>query len=96
MRARKPLLGFVTVFTLALIVLVGTLVLVQPGASAAFDEAKPCCFDNDQYHGICKVYPSEGETCGDILAYLNNPMASGKTYCGNTQVRGGWRQVECN
>ena len=39
--------------------------------------------------------PGEGETCGGILAYLNNPSAVGKQYCGNTNIRGGWQQVAC-
>ncbi len=77
------------------IVLAVALVSVQAGSGSASDETKPCCFANDQYSGVCKVYPSGDETCGDILAYLNNPMATGKTYCGNTQIRSGWRQVEC-
>jgi hypothetical protein len=54
-----------------------------------------CCFTNPRYSGVCKVTPGEGETCGDILAYLNNQSSSGKAYCGNTPVRGGWAQVEC-
>lgn len=95
MNTRRGITGFATVLALVLIVLVGALVFVQAGTSSASDEKKPCCFANDQYSGICKVFPSEDETCGDILAYLNNPMASGKSYCGNTQIRGGWHQVEC-
>jgi len=27
--------------------------------------------------------------------YLNNPRSQGKTYCGNTSIRGGWRQAKC-
>jgi hypothetical protein len=57
--------------------------------------AEPCCFANDRYEGTCTVILGEGETCGSVLAYLNNPMSSGKTYCGNTKVRGGWVQVDC-
>jgi hypothetical protein len=29
------------------------------------------------------------------LAYLNNPMAEGKSYCGGTTVRKGWKEVSC-
>ena len=41
------------------------------------------------------MIPGEGETCQSILAYLNNPMSTGKSYCGGTAVRGGWVQVDC-
>jgi hypothetical protein len=41
------------------------------------------------------VTPEPEESCSDILAYLNNPNSIGKPYCGNTKVRGGWTQVEC-
>jgi hypothetical protein len=41
------------------------------------------------------VTPGEGETCSSILAYLNNPNSVGKSYCGNTKVRGTWKQVDC-
>jgi hypothetical protein len=57
--------------------------------------AEPCCFANDHYEGICKMIPGKGETCQSILAYLNNPMSAGKSYCGSTSVRGGWVRVDC-
>jgi hypothetical protein len=56
---------------------------------------KRCCFNNPRYSGVCTVEPAEGETCQTILDYLNNPQSQGKTYCGNTNVRGGWKQVTC-
>ncbi len=56
---------------------------------------KPCCFRNPAYAGTCKVQPVEDETCASILAYLNNPMAEGKSYCGGTAVRQGWTEVSC-
>jgi hypothetical protein len=56
---------------------------------------KPCCFNNPAYSGTCKVQPAEDETCASILAYLNNPMAEGKSYCGGTTVRQGWTEVSC-
>lgn len=56
---------------------------------------KPCCFKNPAYAGTCKVQPAEDETCASILAYLNNPMAEGKSYCGGTTVRQGWTEVSC-
>jgi hypothetical protein len=55
----------------------------------------PCCFENPRYSGTCKVVPGPEESCGDILAYLNNPNSVGKNYCGNTKVRGGWVEVSC-
>jgi hypothetical protein len=55
-----------------------------------------CCFANPRYTGICSVTPAPDETCADILAYLNNQASVGKTYCGNTKVRGGWAEVACD
>ncbi|MEE4274027.1 MAG: hypothetical protein V2I67_20285 [Thermoanaerobaculales bacterium] len=54
-----------------------------------------CCFTNPRYTGVCKVTTGPDETCGDVLAYLNNQASAGKTYCGNTKIRGGWAQVSC-
>ena len=62
------------------------------GADAA---PRPCCFTNPRYSGVCAVQPGEGESCQSILDYLNNPQSQGKTYCGNTNVRGGWKRVAC-
>ncbi len=55
----------------------------------------PCCFENPRYTGICEVNPGPDESCGGILAYLNNPNSMGKGYCGNTDIRGGWSEVSC-
>jgi hypothetical protein len=74
-------------------VVVGLAVLVPVLVAGS---AEPCCFANDRYEGTCTVIPGEGETCDSILAYLNNPMSAGKTYCGNTKIRGGWAQVDCS
>ena len=57
---------------------------------------KACCFANPGYAGTCKVVPAEDETCASIVAYLNNPMAEGKSYCGGTTVRQGWTEVSCD
>lgn len=57
--------------------------------------AEPCCLANDRYKETCKVIPGEGETCQSILDYLNNPMSTGKSYCGSTSIRGGWVRVNC-
>jgi hypothetical protein len=64
-------------------------------AAAGTTGGDKCCFSNPRYSGVCEVTPGEDETCADILAYLNNQASVGKTYCGSTQVRGGWSQVEC-
>ena len=77
---------------IAVAVVVG-LALLAPALVAG--SAEPCCFANDRYEGICKVISGEGETCQSILAYLKNPMSTGKSYCGGTSVRGGWGQVDC-
>ena len=62
----------------------------------AVAEGQPCCFTNPQYTGKCVVQPGAGETCASILECLNNPQAQGKSYCGNTTVRGGWALADCN
>jgi len=72
-------------------------------ASYAADEEQalltldgPCCFENPRFSGKCQVQAGPEETCGSILAYLNNPNSVGKNYCGNTKVRGGWTKVSCD
>ena len=65
------------------------------GLAAADDQPAPCCFTNARYEGVCQVTPGAEESCAGILAYLNNPMSSGKTYCGGTKIRGGWKHVDC-
>jgi hypothetical protein len=59
------------------------------------EEQTQCCFKNSRYAGMCVVNPGEDETCASILEYLNNPSSSGKTYCGFTDIRGGWKEVSC-
>jgi len=76
----------------AVVAVVGLAVLL-PALGTGSEE--PCCFANERYDGVCTVVPGEGETCGSILAYLNDPMSTGKTYCGSTQIRGGWSRVDC-
>jgi hypothetical protein len=76
------------------------LLLLAAGAPAPArqqDQPPPqkCCFTNTGYSGVCEIQPAKDETCATILAYLNNPMAQGKNYCGNTQVRSGWKSVAC-
>jgi hypothetical protein len=81
------------------IVLLAAALAVLGGAPAAIrasDEPPPrCCFAHPQYSGVCEVNLGRGESCADVLAYLNSPNASGKTYCGSTEIRGGWRSVVC-
>lgn len=72
-----------------------TAATAQP-APMAVQAKNPCCFTNPRYTGVCTVVPGEDETCADILAYLNNQSSGGKSYCGNTTIRGGWTQVECD
>lgn len=72
-----------------------TVATASPAPMAA-QATDPCCFTNPRYTGVCKVVPGEGETCADILAYLNNQSSVGKSYCGNTTIRGGWAQVDCD
>lgn len=65
------------------------------GIRAAAQTPGPCCFANPAYNGICVVKPGDQETCKSVLEYLNNPNSSGKTYCGGTTIRGGWKEVKC-
>jgi hypothetical protein len=67
----------------------------DPTARAADPARPPCCYTNARYSGVCSVEPAEGETCASILDYLNNPSSQGKSYCGNTNIRGGWKQKTC-
>jgi hypothetical protein len=64
-------------------------------APAADESARFCCVANPRFAGVCKVALADDETCADVLAYLNSATSVGKTYCGTTPVRGGWREVEC-
>ena len=64
-------------------------------ASKTVVQQEPCCFENPRYSGTCQVTPGPDESCADILSYLNNPNSVGKSYCGNTKVRGGWSSVSC-
>lgn len=66
------------------------------GAGGTGDTPEPCCFVNRDYAGVCKVIPAQDVPCSDILAYLNNPASTGKTYCDSTPIRGGWTQVRCS
>ncbi len=73
----------------------GIVAAAETDETAAATQQGPCCFENPRYSGTCQVSPGPEESCGDILGYLNNPNSVGKTYCGNTKVRGGWSSVAC-
>ena len=65
------------------------------GAPAQEPHPPKCCYANPGFAGTCEVEPAKDETCASILGYLNNPMSQGKSYCGNTTLRGGWTSVAC-
>jgi hypothetical protein len=67
----------------------------DPGVPTPEAPPDPCCFSNPGYAGICVVHPADGETCTSILTYLNDTRSVGKTYCNNTEIRGGWKWVPC-
>ena len=58
-------------------------------------QVRVCCFERAGYQGTCRVTPGEEETCQTILEYLNTAGTVGKSYCGASKLRGGWKQVEC-
>ena len=70
-------------------------VVAETPASETTIGGDTCCFSNPRYSGTCEVTTGPDETCSDVLAYLNNQASVGKTYCGNTKVRGGWAQIAC-
>jgi hypothetical protein len=80
---------------LAAVAVVGAVAAVASPTSPAADEKRSCCVANPRHAGICKVVLGPEETCRDVLEYLNNAASAGRTYCGNTSVRGGWKEVEC-
>ena len=69
-----------------------SLLVVTTSGDAAQSQ---CCFVNPSYAGVCVVDPAAGENCSSILSYLNTAGTAGKTYCGSTPIRGGWKQVRC-
>ena len=72
-----------------------TVVAVGAAIVASASSGATCCVTNPRFAGICSVELAGDETCKDVLAYLNNPASVGKSYCGNTQVRVGWKPVTC-
>ncbi len=80
----------------ATLAVVALLLGAVPAAKAARTR-KPaaCCFRNPGYAGGCRVTPAADESCAGILAYLNDPQSTGKTYCDSSDIRGGWTRVTC-
>lgn len=89
----RHLPSFIALATL-IVVAVTPVFAETPAADTAIGGDK-CCFNNPRYTGTCEVTTGPDETCSDVLAYLNNQASVGKTFCGNTKVRGGWAQVGC-
>lgn len=85
-------LGRGTVFHMVAVTSAVGLGLLLGAAPAA---GADCCFTNSRFGGPCVVTPSSDETCSSILAFLNGVSTVGRAYCGNTTVRGGWRQTDC-
>jgi hypothetical protein len=86
MKAARSVQGWVV-----LAVAVAVVLTAVPAAAMV----ETCCFTNQRYSGVCQVVPEKDETCGSILSYLNTPNSTGKSYCGGTDIRGGWTQVDC-
>jgi len=80
---------------LVVVAVAGLMAAIAARHTAAGEAKAPCCFTNPRYTGVCQVTPADDESCGSILAYLNNPNSSGKGYCGGTSIRGGWQQASC-
>jgi hypothetical protein len=72
---------------------VGGALLVIDSSNAEVQEK--CCFSHPSYSGTCEVTPGDGESCASVLRYLNTPNSQGKTYCGGTELRGGWNLASC-
>ncbi len=69
--------------------------LAATGVGRSAEAPEPCCFTNDQFAGVCRVVPAQGETCASILGYLNSPASTGKAYCDSTTIRGGGAPTNC-
>jgi len=77
------------------LLLLSMCLVLGAGATLAGEPEQKCCFKNTAYSGVCEATPGEGETCKSILDYLNTPNSAGKSYCGGTQIRGGWESASC-
>ena len=92
MKARS---GWFMVVVVSVALIGAVAAVASPPPVAGEDAGSKCCVANPRFSGICEVELGPEETCGDVLAYLNNASSAGKTYCGNTDVRGGWKEVAC-
>jgi uncharacterized protein (TIGR02246 family) len=75
-------------------IMTATLMVVST-AWAPAEAGERCCFNNFRYSGGCMVVTGGDETCGDVLAYLNDFNSVGRYYCDNTMIRGGWSLSDC-
>ncbi len=84
--------------SLALLVLLAVLLALAAPAQSPEPPAEKveCCYTHPAYSGVCRVTPAPDETCESVFAYLNDPASSGKNYCDETNLRGGWKMVDCN
>ena len=87
--------GFVVFASLSLVAVALTGGWSKSSAQTSENTQDRCCFTHSDYSGVCEVEPGEDETCQSILEYLNTPMSTGKTYCGGTEIRGGWQRAAC-
>jgi ketosteroid isomerase-like protein len=75
--------------------LLGLALMVVSTLPTMAQAEEKCCLNNFRFAGGCMVVVRGEETCGDVLAYLNNFNSVGKYYCDNTFVRGGWTLSDC-
>jgi uncharacterized protein (TIGR02246 family) len=76
------------------VIITGALIVMST-ARVPVEAGERCCFNNFRYSGGCMVVTGGNETCGDVLAYLNDFNSVGKYYCDNTTIRGGWSLSDC-
>ena len=96
--AERRAAGYTAVFVPAVVIVM--LAAATVGAQTRSGQVQRvqggvCCLTNFRFTGPCEVTVGAGESCSDVLAYLNNFQAAGRQYCGNTIIRGGWTQVLC-
>jgi hypothetical protein len=77
------------------LVILGSLPVAGSVAQDPTEKQEKCCFTHPQFSGQCSVQPASDETCSSILDYLNRSGTTGKSYCNNSDLRGGWKQVSC-
>jgi hypothetical protein len=68
---------------------------VRTGQVRQGEGGNRCCVNNFRFAGTCEVTVGSGESCRDVVSYLNNLQSTGKAYCGGTLIRGGWTLVQC-